>query len=529
MSDADKPNEFKPLLRAYQNEIDALTKRMKYAESSFLQLFKALSEAPDPTPFLAGLAEAQSSLVAERMRGDALQGRVESMQGKVGTEEGTVQREQELTAMNADLQRQLAAATRRLAVIQSAHESSQETELPSSDRKLAAELDIAHADLDRCSAQLADAQAENARLRAISEDSDVAEYQRRLKELDEETARLFNALEKADAQASHQSAAHVAALSRAEIEALAKDEQLAQLRAELRRCADYDQITRDLAVLKSVEFSAWGDEQEEEEEDDDDDDDDDDGDGSLERLLVRRNKALENRLTDARNQVAKGQVDLLSVREQCQALETALDQKTGLAERLEADLLKVQNPPIENTVNEDPGGLLEIVTGQRDRFRQRNTELDDELRVQAASVGELRRQVEQMRQDNLRLYEEIKYLRSYTSTMSNTGHDSVSIPTPRNTQIDVGVGAKYRGMYEESLNPFSAFTRRETSRRVRSMGILDRLIYMFSNFVMGNRHARMVMLLYIALLHLLVVATLYRSMLQADNDSHERAPVPGGL
>ncbi|KAJ2763668.1 hypothetical protein GGI18_006616, partial [Coemansia linderi] len=93
-----------------------------------------------------------------------------------------------------------------------------------------------------------------------------------------------------------------------------------------------------------------------------------------------------------------------------------------------------------------------------------------------------------------------------------------------NVDVDTGVGAKYRGMYEESLNPFNAFHRRETSRRVRSMGILDRLIYMFSSFVMGNRRARMAMLLYVGLLHLLVVATLYRTMLQADDTERERAP-----
>ncbi|KAJ2317102.1 hypothetical protein GGI00_006850 [Coemansia sp. RSA 2681] len=155
-----------------------------------------------------------------------------------------------------------------------------------------------------------------------------------------------------------------------------------------------------------------------------------------------------------------------------------------------------------------------------------------------------------MKQDNLRLYEEIKYLRSYTSTMAAASSSSSSQQQPdgdsaiisvmptvggggrnngrRQIDMDTGVGAKYKGMYEESLNPFNAFHRRETSRRVRSMGILDRLIYMFSNFVMSNRRARMAMLFYVGVLHLLVVATLYRSMLQAD-ESFERAPVPGGL
>jgi hypothetical protein len=37
---------------AYQQEIDALTKRAKSAESAFLNVYKVLAEAPDPYPLL---------------------------------------------------------------------------------------------------------------------------------------------------------------------------------------------------------------------------------------------------------------------------------------------------------------------------------------------------------------------------------------------------------------------------------------------------------------------------------------------
>ncbi|KAJ2867871.1 hypothetical protein GGH94_000539 [Coemansia aciculifera] len=611
VSDEQKPNEFKPLLKAYQNEIDALTKRMKFAETSFLQLFKSLSEAPDPEPFIAGLVEerrlgearssaqadaaraearvetlvAEAAELRERARGaEALQRQLDALQAGVdaAVREQTAQREKEIKEQSedlvkhlkdreSDLQRQLSAANRRLALVQSTHESqeAERAELSvSADRELIgklAELDIVQSDLDHSNARLVEVQAQNAKLRAelsmLTGDSSsanggvaetLAEYRRRLRELDEETARLFASLEKAEAELSHQQARYSAALGSAEREAHAKDEQLQQLRAELKRCADYDEIKRDLDVMKSVEFSAWGQDNNLSDNEDAADDDNDEAE-SLEKLLVRRNKALENRLTDTKNQLAERQADLLAVQEQCQALETTLAQKTILAERLEADLLQVQPAASKPSISNDEGGsdaiemnslggssaaaaansgLLEIVTGQRDRFRQRNIELDDELRAQGACSSELRRQVEQVKQDNLRLYEEIKYLRSYTSTMSSNG-DSTSIAISnggRQGQIDMdtSVGAKYKGMYEESLNPFNAFHRRETSRRVRSMSILDRLIYMFSNFVMGNRRARMAMLLYVGLLHLLVVATLYRSMLQADDSSHERAPVPPG-
>lgn len=40
------------MLKAYQTEIDGLTKRSKAAESAFLALYKVLAEAPDPYPLL---------------------------------------------------------------------------------------------------------------------------------------------------------------------------------------------------------------------------------------------------------------------------------------------------------------------------------------------------------------------------------------------------------------------------------------------------------------------------------------------
>lgn len=38
---------------AYQNEIDNITKRSKTAETAYLNLYKKLVDAPDPTPLIA--------------------------------------------------------------------------------------------------------------------------------------------------------------------------------------------------------------------------------------------------------------------------------------------------------------------------------------------------------------------------------------------------------------------------------------------------------------------------------------------
>lgn len=60
------PDELTPpfALPAYQGEIDALTKRSKIAESSFLNVYKLLAEAPDPFPLLdAAVVRSPPSLV----------------------------------------------------------------------------------------------------------------------------------------------------------------------------------------------------------------------------------------------------------------------------------------------------------------------------------------------------------------------------------------------------------------------------------------------------------------------------------
>lgn len=47
---------FNSLLKGYQEEVDNLTKRAKFGENSFLNIYQKLYEAPDPYPALASIA-----------------------------------------------------------------------------------------------------------------------------------------------------------------------------------------------------------------------------------------------------------------------------------------------------------------------------------------------------------------------------------------------------------------------------------------------------------------------------------------
>lgn len=53
LEDNEKLSEIKLLLKSYQNEIDNLTKKSKFVETSFFKVYKEISEAPDPKPLLS--------------------------------------------------------------------------------------------------------------------------------------------------------------------------------------------------------------------------------------------------------------------------------------------------------------------------------------------------------------------------------------------------------------------------------------------------------------------------------------------
>lgn len=55
-SNEEKLALFSSLLKGYQEEVDKLTKRAKFGENAFLNIYQKLYEAPDPYPVLSSIA-----------------------------------------------------------------------------------------------------------------------------------------------------------------------------------------------------------------------------------------------------------------------------------------------------------------------------------------------------------------------------------------------------------------------------------------------------------------------------------------
>ncbi|KAG9316284.1 CASP C terminal-domain-containing protein [Chiua virens] len=630
--DEEKLNSFKGLLKAYQQEIDNLTKRSKVAESAFLNVYKVLAEAPDPYPLLEAVveqtitSETNASLTSEvnalkadvtRLKGenaelkrengtlDTTKRKVESLESRMEEliTEKVSQKENELNATydermrnyeerEQDLTRQVTLYKSQLRELRLSNETNQARLLDASSRadqdlvSRLAEADMVLADLERANSRVAAVEGRNEELRAEIEASRaknentelITSLQSRLSTLESTNADLTVQLLSVQSQLSvaqtqiaryDKRGAKRDERERAELQA-----EVGTLKQKLATYADYDEIKRELEIMKYVEFGGL-------------DDDTSDGDGddwsshesdgvhlpdpnadkanaqhgkSLEVLLAIKNKRILEELTRFRILHTSLEESLKYTRSELDTARAELSKQKSLNEKLETDLLALDNrstkgPGTNNTAGADDAlaglglelsldnaknkngessgsttrstpipftssadtSILPIVTSQRDRFRARNAELEEELRRQFHTISELRSEIKSLQSDNLKLYEKVRYMQSYRETSSvsqldplpGTSRSHRGSPRAGGTadgdgEDEVELG-KWRQRYEETMNPFEAFRGREATQAFTSLPLPERLLLMLTRSVLGHRRARLAFVSYAAGLHLLVV------------------------
>ncbi|KPV77777.1 uncharacterized protein RHOBADRAFT_51589 [Rhodotorula graminis WP1] len=623
--DDDKGPVFKTLLKAYQGEIDNLTRRGKVAENAFLSVYKLLAEAPDPYPLLdaavdqtaraseaklleSELARAKDEISALKQqlvesqqvekerkkladKVERLEGRMDDLiQDKVANKEAELhatydERLRNYDEREKDLQRQVSVARSQLRELRTTADSNQARLFDHSQRQdqetvaRLAEADLIAEDLERANARVAEVERRNEKLRAEieavrsgSESADRVEaLEAQVSDLQTEASRLMRSLE---AQKDAFETERAELVKR--VEAFERDQQVLnaeidQARAKIKQFADYDEVKRELEIMKYVEFAGM-----------DLDDLAPDSSSSvsdlilprlpdpnaskanaasrpapLENLLMAKNRKLQDEVTALRvahDELAQAHEQAAS---ECEALQARLDEQKKLNDRLENDLVRVNGggaggggggvggggagaggqgqgagqggsaarddplaglqlgkKSLDGPVQAAPfqssaeTSILPIITSQRDRFRQRNGELEEELRRQFNTISELRAEIKTLQTDNLKLYEKVRYLQSYRddagamAARAQAGFSNV-------VRGDEELG-KYHSKYEESMNPFEAFRGRERGRAMHSLNPLEKVLLSLSTVVLSNRLTRNLFVLYALGLHFFVLSTLYK-------------------
>ncbi|KAK4542679.1 hypothetical protein LTR36_006251 [Oleoguttula mirabilis] len=348
------------------------------------------------------------------------------------------------------------------------------------------------------------------------------------------------------------------------------------LQAKVQKWSDYNEVKRELDMLRLIEFATG---------DDGDAGNDDAAEhangtadkskvDSLEQLLLARNKKLSNELTELRVSHNELQERLENLQEDLSSTNMDLEKARNLNAVLENDLQKTQQEasnafetmsvagtytsrypksaygsrrggggtsPTSSIIGGfdpssgqgsprsldalragEPGsGILPMVTAQRDRFKKKIGELEQELQKQYQSVSALRTEVASLQRDNLNLYEKTRYVSTYNrsqpATIASSGASYGANPNPSSIQIN-GSGAetpaglsldRYRSAYEQNISPFAAFRGRESARALKRMSLPERAVFQVTRMVLATRTSRTLFAVYCLGLHVLVFCMLY--------------------
>lgn len=276
---------------------------------------------------------------------------------------------------------------------------------------------------------------------------------------------------------------------------------------------------------------------------------------------MSRNKKLSNDLTVLRVSHQDLQQQLESLREELSTTNAELERSRSLASNLENDLLQVQKETtnssalstagpyasryphpsrrgktspttslISGVENSGPGnavesarsgeavgggsGILPMVQAQRDRFKQKNNDLEEELSKTYETVKTLRQEVSSLQKDNLGLYEKTRYVSTYNRGSSSSatpyGHkpNSSSIHIDADTPSGLSLG-RYKSAYEAQISPFAAFRGRESARAYKRMTLPERVIFSITRMVLANRTSRNLFAAYCLALHVFLFVVLY--------------------
>lgn len=442
-----------------------------------------------------------------------------------------------------------------------------------------AELEMVHSDLERTSARLAEVEARNEQMRlelaqaksqVPTQPATALEDDPGYMRVRSENSSLIRKLDAARVDKEALKRQLDTKLRGLEREVGLLKEERDTLKSKVQKWHDYDEVKQELEVLKSIEFSTG----------DDDEVRDVTADQSatgkgdtLEQLLLARNKKLSDELTILRVSHQDLQNRLQVLQEELSRTNAELEKSRNLNEKLENELSTIQaeapnafpsgasvagtyvsrypqsiapsrrpggrTSPTSSIISgfnprdmgsDDRvgpmgggGGILPMITAQRDRFKKRNAQLEQELSESHRNVSQLRQEIAALQRDNLNLYEKTRYVSTFNRAGPATGgavtsSSSAYAANANPSTVSIGGGGptspgialdRYRKAYESNISPFAAFRGRESARAYKRMSFPERVVYSVTRMVLASRTSRNLFALYCVALHLLVFFSLY--------------------
>ncbi|XP_010677973.2 protein CASP [Beta vulgaris subsp. vulgaris] len=583
----EKLNLFNSLLKGYQEEVDNLTKRAKFGENAFLNIYQKLYEAPDPFPALASLPE-QDAKISElesenrKMKVELEEFRAEAAHLK--NQQATIRRLEErnrqleqqmeekvkeivemkqrslaeenqktlevLKEREQSLQDQLRQAKESVTTMQKLHElaQSQLFELRAQSEEETAtkqsELSLLMDEVERAQSRLLSLEREKGHLRSQLQSANEESENKKSDTVDSSSvlesslsakekaiSELNMELHKVETTLSNERELHISEIKKLNALLHEKEIALEELKKELQARPTaklVEDLRKKVKILQAVGYNSieaedWeiatsGEEM-----------------SKLETLLLDKNRKMEHEVTQLKVKLSEKTSVLEAAEAKVSELNVKVDEQQKLIQKLEDDISKgysskerrgslfndwdlsesVSAEPSEsaeqkhNSADQDQSSMLKVICNQRDRFRARLRETEEEVRQLKDKNRLLTEELEKTKADNVKLYGKIRYVQDYNhervvSRGSKKGSDDLE------SGLSSDVESKYKKIYEDDINPFAAFSRKERDQRYKELGLRDKITLTSGRFLLGNKYARTFAFFYTIGLHILVFTCLYR-------------------
>ncbi|BBH09445.1 CCAAT-displacement protein alternatively spliced product [Prunus dulcis] len=575
----EKLNLFNSLLRGYQEEVDNLTKRAKFGENAFLNIYQKLYEAPDPYLALASSAEQDlklSELESEnrKMKVELEEFRTEATHLK--NQQATIRR---LEERNRQLEQQMEDKVKEIVEIKQrsfAEENQKMLEvLKEREQLLQDQLRQAKDSVfnmqklhELAQSQLFELRAQSDEERATKQSEvnllmdEVERAQTRLLCLEREKGLLRSKLDTANEDTENKNSDTSDSNSILENSLIAKEKIIAELNMELHNIETtlsnereehlneikklnalliekeaaleemkkelqgrpttklVDDLRKKVKILQAVGYNSieaedWevatsGEEM-----------------SKMESLLLDKNRKMEHELTQLKVKLSEKALLLEKADGKTAELTANVNEQQKLIQKLEDDILKGYSSKdkkgslfddwdlSENadqkhvSSDQDQSSMLKVICNQRDRFRTRLRETEEEIRQLKERIGALTAELEKTKADNVKLYGKIRYVQDY-SLEKVVSRGSKKPAEDLESGFSSDVESKYKKIYEDDINPFAAFSKKERDQRYKELGFRDRITLSSGRFLLGNKYARTFAFFYTIGLHILVFTCLYR-------------------
>ncbi|XP_011620336.1 protein CASP isoform X2 [Amborella trichopoda] len=581
----EKLSLFNSLLKGYQEEVDNLTKRAKFGENAFLNIYQKLFEAPDPFPALASISEQDSKLSELEAENRKMKHELEEFRTEAAhlrNQQATVRRleernrqlEQQMEEKVKEIvemkQRSLAEENQKtldlleerqrllldqlhkekasVSNMQKLHELGQKQLFDFSARSeeeraaKQTEVNLLMDEVERAQARLLSLEREKELLRAQLQATNQEDEKKKSETLNTSSLEIsLNAKEKIisdlhmelhnmETALSNEREQHLLETKRLKTLLMDKDIELGEIKKELQgrpTAKQVEDLRKQVKILQAVGYNSieaedWevatsGEEL-----------------SKLESLLLDKNRKMEHELTQLKVKLSEKTSAVEAAEAKEDELLAKVNEQQRLITKLEDDILKgcgsmdqksrsddwdLQEVGVSDMLenagqkqgspDQEQNSMLQVICSQRDRFRKRLRETEEELRQLREKVSVVNVELEKSKSDNVKLYEKIRFVQDYNKERPvSRGWKK------RSEDIESGFGSdvesKYKKLYEDDINPFAAFSKKEKEQRYKELGIRDKITLSSGRFLLGNKYARTFIFFYSIGLHLLVFTSLYR-------------------